>query len=682
MAGRLRWMIGRQLLLSIAGTGSVLGADCPAVTVADDQGIVGRYPQQFELAEFQDLAGCQLDFVESPIIAELNAEIAGNPGELPPLAERLPTEPLVVAPYHEIGRHGGILHGLSKSTEAGTGDLLSTHHVNLVRYSDDLKTIVPNVAKGWQWNDDYTELTMFLRRGHKWSDGAPFTAEDVAFWYEDLILNPEIYPEVPGRWLFGGQPMQVEVVDATTFTLTFPVPAPGILNRFAVDFAQPFQPRHFYESMHIQYNPDANQLATDRGFATWAELVNNYYGGSDWKDVPSPLLKGTDDQVAPTLESHILVEETANGRQWVANPYFYMIDTAGNQLPYISRIDEDYVADKEVQNLEIINGAVTYKFQGLFLEDFPLLKENEAAGDYRVDLVPELGREIGYSFNRTHRDPVLREILNDVRFNQAMSLALDREEINDIVYLGQATPMQSTPAHPRTVTFVPEAYLNAFTDHDPERANSLLDQMGLLDSDGDGVRERPDGEPLAIRLTFNSLMAPVQMQEMVRDYWSAVGVRVDVKEVTPDEYRTVASNNDLDLTVGRYTGTTAPSISQQITAIVPPFGDYWNPGTGFGWAVWKQTHGAKGVEPPGDVKRLYELAERFVQVPLGSEESNHIGAEIVEIHRANFWRIGTVGNVVVPVVHRNDLRNFQTFTALGEYRHTYPYRPQQWYLAR
>ncbi len=671
------------LLLQAAPVAVTAAVDCPPITVADDRGIEGAFPQQFEKTEFERAAGCELTFRENPAIAELNRRIAGNPEPLPPVAERLPEEPLVVAPYESIGRYGGTLVGLSKATEAGTSDLLSIRHVNLFRYSDDLKTVVPNVAKSWSWNEDYTELTVTLRKGHKWSDGQPFTAEDIKFWYEDLILDPEIYPETPSRWLFAGEPMRVEVVDPQTVKMIFPVPTPGIVNRFAVDFGQPFQPKHFFEKMHIKYNPKANELAEERGFENWAAMVNNYYGGSDWKDVPSPLLKGTDTRVVPTLESHILVEETATGRKLVANPYFFMVDTAGNQLPYIDEIEEQYVADKEVQNLKLTNGEVTYKMQAVFIEDFPVLKENEANGGYRVYLAPGLGENVFYAFNTTHKDPVLRGIFGDVRFREAMSLAINREEIKELVYLGQAEPMQATPAEPLTVTFVTEEQLGHMIDYDPERANALLDEMGLEDADGDGVRERPDGKPLVVRLVYSNQGAPVKLHELVRDYWGAVGVRVDLKEVTSDEYRASANNNDLDVTVWKNDGTSGPTISQDVSRLVPPFGDYFNPGTGFAWAVWKRSGGKEGIEPPDAVKKLWDLAEAFIQLPLGSPDSGRVGAEIVGIHVENLWKIGTVGNILGPVYRRNDLENFKPFSAKTfDYYWAYPFRPKQWYLSR
>ncbi len=679
----------KSILLSGAAL-AVLGAPafaaCPAVTVADMKGLTSDYPEQFELAEFEEKGTCKLAFAENPSIADLNKKILGNK-DLPALVERLPAEPLVVAPYDKIGHYGGVITGISKGTESGTSDLLSVRHVNFVRYADDLQTVVPNVAKGWSWNDDFTVLTINLREGHKWSDGEPFTADDVVFWYNDLIMNPDVYEKTPGRWLFAGKPVKVEAVDPTTVTFTFPVPTPGILNRFAVDYGQPFQPKHFLSQFMPKYNPKAEDVAREYGFDSAKAAVDFYYGGSDWKDVPSPLLKDGDKAtkigraVVPTLESHIVVEENSEGRKLVANPYFHMVDTAGNQLPYIPEISEIYIGDKEVQNLKIMNGDVVWKQQALFLEDFPLLKENEAKGNYTVSFAPTFGENVFFSFNRTHKDPVLAELFNDIRFEKAMSIALNRDEINEIVYLGQGKPMQGVPAEPKTVSFVSDEILNTDIAHDVEGAKALLAEAGLKDSDGDGTLERPDGKPLVIRMIYSTQGVPVKIMELVRDYWSAVGVRVDLKEVTSDEYRSAGNNNDLDITTWKYDGTSGPAISQDVTAFIPPFGDYFNPGTGFGWAAWKESGGKEGTEPPADIKQLWDLSEKFLQVQMGSDESNRLGAEIVKIHVDNLLKIGTVGDIVAPFMFRNDLKNVKPIKAKSyDFYWTYPYRPQQWFM--
>jgi len=653
------------------------------VTLADSGGVpAGAFPKQYELAEFEQLAGCTLSFAENPDIGALNARIAANPDSLPPVDQRLPEEPLVVVPEQQIGVYGGALDGLSNATEAGTSDLLSVRHVNLVRFDNDLQTIVPNVARSWEWNDDFTKLTFHLRKGHKWSDGEPFTAEDIVFWYDDLILNKDIFPETPAKWLFDGKPMKVTAVDDTTVEFDLPVATPGLLTRFAVDFAQPFQPKHFLAPMMPKYNPKADEEAKAAGYEGWVDRLTNFYGSSDWKDVPSPLLDGSDNRVAPTLEAFILSEETAEGRKLVANPYFHMVDTAGNQLPYIDEIDETYVPDKEVRVLKITNGEVDYKAQALFIDDFPVLKDNEGAGNYTVDLVPATGEAVFYAFNVTHKDPEMTKIFGDVRFREAMSLAIDRNEINEVIYLGQGEPQQAVPADPNTVSFVTDDQLHYMTDQDIAQANALLDEMGLKDVDGDGFRERLDGSKLTVLLEYSNQGAPVKLHELVKGYWEKVGVRVLLKEVSSDEYRTDAANNDLDLTVWKNDNTSGATISQNPFQLIPPFGNFFNPGTGTEWAKWKASDGAEGIEPPDDVKKLYELANQFQQVPLGSDQSNTIGHEIVDIHVKNLWKIGIVGNLKAPVVHHNDLGNFEPFTVKSfDYYWAYPYRTFQWFLS-
>ncbi|SIO07443.1 peptide/nickel transport system substrate-binding protein [Rhodovulum sp. ES.010] len=659
-------------------------AECPAVTVADMRGLTPDHPQQFELAEFESKAGCDLGFAENPEIATLNGEILGN-GDLPPVEERLPEEPLVVAPYEAIGAYGGTLVGLSRGTESGTSDLLSVRHVNLVRYSDDLQTIVPNVAKSWAWNDDFTQLTFTLRAGHKWSDGAPFTAEDVAFWYNDVLMNPNVIEKAPGRWLFDGKPATVEALDGTTVRFTFPVAQPNLLNRWAIDYGQTFLPKHVLGRYLDKYNEGAAELRAEHGFASEAEAVNFFYGNSDWRDVPSPLMKDADKVagigvgVMPTLESHILVEEDTEGRHLVANPYFHMVDTAGHQLPYISEIREDYVPEREVVNLRIMNGEVTWKQQAMQLNDFPLLKENEAKGDYTVALTPTLGQSPYYSFNRTHKDPVLRAIFSDVRFSQALSLGLDRDEINEIVYLGQGKPMQTAAAEHMTVPFLSPEDLAVFVDYDPDRANALLDEMGLARG-SDGVRQRPDGKPLSIRIVFASQGTASQLHELTAGYWSDLGLQVDVREVTSDEYRAAANANEVDVLTWKNDGVSGPNISQDATDALFP-GDPFNPKGHADWATWIETDGAEGIEPPADIKRLFAAAAEFTRHPLGSEESNALGAEMMKIHLDNLIKIGIVAEIPEPVVYTNALKNVPQFTAKAyDYYWTYPYRAQQWWL--
>ncbi len=649
---------------------------CPASTVADPMGLEGEYPYQFELSEYEEKAGCEMAYSENPDIAALNVELNGADAGLPPVAERLPSEPLVIQPYIEIGTYGGRLRGISKSPESGTSDVLSVRHVNLFRMSEDLNTVVPQVASGWEYNADFTELTVFLRKGMKWSDGEPFTSEDIAFWYNDIKLNGEYYENVESVWIYGGEPMQVEAIDDTTAKFSFAAPAPNFVTFLSVKYRQPYQPKHFLSQFHPKYNPDANANAQANGFDDWVGQFKIYF--HDWKDSYHPFDGPEGTQfVVPTLEAIVLVEESPEFRRYVANPYFFMVDTAGNQLPYYNECKEIYSEDAEITILKFINGEIDYRAQSIELPNYPELKQNEA-DVYRVFLTPTVGEMVYYFFNITHPDPEMAKIFGDIRFRQAMSLAINREEMQEIVYLGQGVPQQALPIDPLTADFVSEEALTQFTEYDPDRANELLDEMGLTERGADGFRLRFDGEPLVILLQYAPQGGPLQVHELTARYWEAAGVRVQLKEVTSDLYRADTSQNQHDLATWR-NGGVATSIDTQL--MVPPFGSFLDIRTGVQWDLWVQSDGAEGIEPPDDVKMLYDLSEEWKSYPLGSAENSRVGAEIIQIFADNFFEMGLIGAVPSPVVISNHVGNFGEFTAKsGDYHWAYPYRPTQWFI--
>lgn len=674
----------------IAGTATAAGgaagaADCPPVTAAANQGITGEYPYQFELSAFQELANCTLSFSENPAIAELNARIQGNPEQLPPVAERLPEEPLVVAPYDEIGQYGGTLRALSNANEAGTSDFLSVRHVNLVRYSDDLKTIVPNVAKSWEWNDDYTQLTFQLRKGHKWSDGEPFTSEDVKFWYDNLALDPKVIEKPKDYVLVAGERMQVETPDSQTVVFKLPAPKPGLLAHFATHFGQGFQPKHFLGQFHPAINPDADSYAQSLGFTDGYDAIKAYYGNSDWTDTGTPMLNSPD-KVAnlpkaamPTLESHFIISESTEGRHFVANPYFFQVDTAGQQLPYINEQDELFINDSEVRLLKLVNAETDYKSQSLQLADAPILLQNQEKGDYTIQLAPKIAMHV-FSFNTTADDPEKRKVFDDLRFREAMSLAINRDELNEVAYFGQGEPRQYIGFSPAP-EFVDPKWLTYMTEYDPEKAKALLDEVGMKDVDGDGLRELPNGDKFILNMQFATQGIAGQVVELVGQYWKNVGINTTVKEVTPDEYRSAQSSNQLD--VGMWEKGQPLSIVLANNELwVPRFENYFGHRTGMKWAEWVDSKGAAGVEPPDYVKQMMTDIDAFQTAEVGSQESNEAGARLVETMTKNLLFIGTVISPD-PIYHRNALKNFPEFqTASYEYYRTYPYRPQQWFLAQ
>lgn len=676
-------------LLGTAALGVVLAgpagaADCPAITVDENQGLAGEYPYQFELSEFEKAAECTLTFEENPAIGELNARIQGNPDELAPVAERLPDEPLVIVPYSEIGAYGGEMNMLSNASEAGTSDFMSIRHQNLVRYSDDLETIVPNVAKGWKWNDDYTELTFYLRKGHKWSDGEPFTSADVKFWYDNLAMDPKIIEKPKDYVLVAGEPMTVETPDEQTVVFKLPAPKPGLLAHFASHFAPGYRAKHFLGQFHPDVNPEADARAQELGFEDGYAAIAAYYGSSDWQDTATPMLNNPD-KVAnlpkaaePTLESYMVVAETTEGRHFVANPYFYQVDTAGQQLPYISEQDEIYVNEHEVRLLKLVNGEVDYKTQSLALSDAPMLLEGQEKGGFHIQLKPKIAFPV-FSFNVTDENEAKRAVFNDLRFRQAMSLAMNRDEINEVAYFGQGTPQQYVGFSPAP-KFVEDKWKSHYAQHDPEQAKQLLDEAGLKDVDGDGMRELPNGEKLTLDMQFATQGLPAPVVELVAQQWKNVGINTTVKEVTPDEYRSAQSANDLTVHMWEKSQPLAIVLATN-ELFVPPFENYFFHRNGMLWAEWMETDGASGVEPPDWVKETAETVDQFQSTPSGTPESAELGAKLVENMTGNLLFLGTV-NAPSPIFYRDVLKNVPEFqTASYEYYWSYPYRPAQWFLA-
>jgi len=659
-------------------------ASCPAVTVADMKGVAnGAYPQQFEKAEFEAAAGCTMSFSANPDSAALNAKIKGNPA-LPPLADRIPAEPLVVVPYDSVGKYGGTLDVLSNATEAGTSDFLSVRHVNFVRFSDDLQTIVPNIAKGWEWNDDFTKLTFHLRKGHKWSDGAPFTSADVKFYHDNLMLDTNIFEKPKDYITVGGETMTVDTPDETTVVFNLPSPKPGLLAHFATSYAQGFQPKHFLGKFHPDINADADKYAQSLGFENGYDAIRAYYGNSDWTDTPSPLLSRPEiagnlpQPVLPTLESHIYTADTTEGRHLVANPYFHQVDPTGQQLPYISEQDEVYKNDNEVRLLSIINGEVDYKAQSLQLASAPALLDGQAGGNYTVDLRPEITLGV-FGFNVTHEDAAKRAVFGDVRFREAMSIAINRDELNEVGFFGQGTPQQYIGFSPKP-EFVSDKWQTYKTEFDKSAANALLDQVGLKDTDGDGFRELPNGDKLVLNLNFSTQGIAGQTVELVSQYWADVGIQSVVKEVTPDEYRSAQSSNKLDVVMWRKSQPLAIVLGNN-ELWVPPFENYFGVRNGMLWAEWVDSNGAKGVEPPAYVKDLIADVNAFQSADQSSAKFRELGERMVKAMVENLLFIGTV-NAPAPMIHHNNLKNFTSFqTHSYEYYRTYPYRATQWWLS-
>ena len=597
-------------------------------------------------ADYEQATGNTITtYGEAPMLAAMVAA-----GDLPPVQERLPEEPLVLQPLASIGRYGGNLIGAANYPTYGADDVWSARIQGLLKPSMDLATVVPNAARAWQASDDLRSLTLHLRRGMKWSDGHPFTADDVMFWYDDYLGNDEINPVKPKMWSPGGELMTVEKLDDLTVRYSFAAPFPGGTVLMA---AVPrdgnwttFAPRHYLEQFHISYNPEANDLAKEAGLDNWYQLLRSHWGLE---------IQSREDVDLPSIDTWVLDEVDAAGNKYFTrNPYYWKIDTAGNQLPYIDEQTRQLFDSMETIHLQVINGELSYAAFHSVLNNYPLYKSNEAEGGYRVLLWKSLrGAEQTFYWNQTSKDPVLREIFNDIRFRQATSLAINRDEINDSLFFGRAVPRQAT-VNPDNELFEPWM-ADHYAEYDPDRANELLDEMGLeWDADGE-YRLRPDGKRIAVVFPYRELEGPKQrINELAQEYWKAIGIDVTLKQVSSKLFWEMVNANEVDLG-GKHLDMN--TVTGLYSCTFCRFRPSWGVSNGRPWQTWYNTDGAQGEEPPPDVKELFELSDRWLTMPPDTDEWRALGKELMKRNVEGMYQVGTVGMGPQPVLVADNLHN-------------------------
>ncbi len=641
------------------------GGFIAAPTVSYAMGITTEFPQQLELADYEKQTGEKLEFTGNPLFAEREKS-----KDLPSVDQRLPEEPLVVLPYDVIGKYGGKLKGMCISYESGTSEVMAWRHANLVRFSDDMSTIVPNVAKEWKWNSDFTEITFTLRKGHKWSDGAPFGADDIVFYVNDILLNKEIHKVIPSPW--GAAVPSVEKINDVTVKLKFENAFTGLLYYLggSGSYFDAFAPKHFLEQYHITYNPNADKEAKANGYDNWVQQFGTYW--NKWKDA---IVAGPEGVRVPTLESHILQEvPTTQRRIYIANPYYFKVDTAGNQLPYVDYHYERFL-EKQLWPLEIMNGNIDQKAQNMPLDIYTVLKENEKKGQYELQLP---SGQVGPTmiFNQTSDDPVLGKIFSDVRFRYAMSLAINRNEINESLFLGLGTPEQALPLN---VPYVTDKDRKFMTEYNPDKANELLDEMGLK-MGPDGYRLSPDGKPFTVLWEYTlQYVWTTDFPALVSEYWKNVGVKVLLKEVTTQLTRDKQKSNTLDIT-SEWMAPFEPSMISTPHLFLPPYSGHW-PIMGLPWMDWKTSNGASGVKPPAWVLDLWDIAAEWTTLVPGSSRYLELGRKIIKINQENLPVIGTLGNIPLITVVSDRLGNAPEWTINSTFfGYSYPYRADQWFI--
>ena len=469
---------------------------------------------------------------EAPMLAEL---VKG--GKLPPVAERLPEKPLVIEPVDSLGEYGGSLYTAIRGAAEESYLRTSFWYDHLVKWNREGNQVIPNLAESWEASPDATEYTFHLRKGLKWSDGAPLTADHFVFTIDDIFKN-ELLPEAPTFLIKSGD-WGITKVDDYTFTLWFEKPNAFILKKMATtegDNMLQF-PSHYMQQFHIKHNSDADKQAKEQGFPDWVGLFN---AKSD------PM--GDNPDLPVVLAWKPVTALGAATTQFVMerNPYYWKVDPEGRQLPYIDKIVFWIYDDIEPMVLKALNGEIDLMDRRInTVDNKALFADSQATGNYHfIDVQETSSNWTRITFNLTVNDLVLREVLRNKNFRMAMSHAIDRQAIIDVLYVGQAEPWQIAPR--KGSGFYNEQLAKQYTEYDLEKAKALLDEMGLVDKDGDGWREAPGSDTEDFTFAVVTRSDKVWMNdtmEMVIPMWQAVGVHAVNRPVEKSLQRELRNTN-------------------------------------------------------------------------------------------------------------------------------------------
>jgi peptide/nickel transport system substrate-binding protein len=588
-----------------------------------------------------------MTYNESPMLAERVAA-----GELPPVAERLPLEPQVTTPFNETGTYGGELRVGFTGGDPFWGGIYSINGWERVAaWKTDFSGVEPGIVAGWDISEDVTEYTFHLREGMKWSDGQPYTTEDWRFYIEDILFNEELTPGNPGGssngWLpaDGAEDFQIEVIDDYTIKFTFAQPNGTLLLQLAQWQGSHFssRPAHFMKQFHADYNPDIDSLvAAEDGVEDWIGLFNKYANQSAEVNIFPQNPDMLEFPEKPSLSPWILVEEMGTGTtlRMERNPYYWKVDTEGNQLPYIDGFVGTQYQDDESRTFAMLNGDLDYI--------------KDPGGTNRIlyfDAVAE-GRPLAINtpindagttntvqLNLNVEDPVLQEIFRNKDFRIGLSHAINREEIIEIVHFGQGVPSQVGPLEGSPLYNEQLAY--QYTEYNVDLANEALDKVAP-EKDADGYRLCPDGERLSLVISipndYSYTTTYTQVGELVAGYWNAVGVEAIVNSMPGEQWETNFLANNVDAVI--FTGEGGAGLNSILDPryVVP--GEYhglW--GNGF--------HAFRTNNPDASVKLEMEgvFAEqraRYENVLIQPSQEAQIEAmrEVLQVAADEFWVIG------------------------------------------
>jgi peptide/nickel transport system substrate-binding protein len=580
-------------------------------------------------------------FKESPDFA---AQVAA--GKLPPVAQRIGEDPLVLKPLQSIGKYGGtIRRGFLGQSDVQNANRFCAGPDNLLYFDYQFQKVIGNIAKDYELSADNKVLTLHLRRGMRWSDGAPFTADDILFWRYDINLHPDLGGAGSAVLRIGGKNVEIEKVDDFTVRYISAVPNPLLPRLMAgwTDIAGMsmngqrggggFAPKHYLSKFHPKYSSAAevSAQAVAARFDGWVPYFLNQVTWSKNPDLP--------------VLSPWRVTQPINKPPWElsANPYSIWVDTEGHQLPYIQTISMSNSESLEVINLRTVAGEFDFQDRHLTVQSLPVLLENQERSHYKIHKSPSTSTDFGVLINLAYdEDKTLGDLLRTTDFRRALALGIKRDQVNEAFFLGTSAPSAVMPADFSPYFPGPE-WKTKWATHDPAQANRMLDGIGLSAKDSDGYRMRPDGKG-RIRLDYQALKGFADFPaigEMIKQHWKEIGIDLNVQAIEANllVQRIVANKVMLS---GHQVGTDEPFVNPD--GFVPTSTNTLAGLIGIPYAKWFASGGKSGVEPPESVKQLKEAMQMYRDgLQASDEERNRLGKELFKLHADQVWSIGVVG---------------------------------------
>ncbi|MBJ6372586.1 ABC transporter substrate-binding protein [Sedimentitalea arenosa] len=569
-------------------------------------------------------------------------------GHLPPIGERLPQTPLVVD-LESRGRTPGVEGGTLNTMVSRSKDIRQMvvyGYARLVGYNH-LYELQPDLLLSYESEED-RKFTLRLRPGHKWSDGSPFTSADFEYWWNDVANNELLSPAGPPDILrVEGKLPKVSFPDETTVIYEWEDPNPNFIASLAL--ARPpfiYRPSTFLKQFHGDYADPAKlkEMIEETRVRSWAALHNNLDN-----------MYKFDNHELPTLQPWM---NSTSGKKirhlFVRNPYYHRIDPNGVQLPYIDVVEMEIVSPGLIA-AKSNAGEADLQARGLDFRDISILRKGETDGSNYKTLMwgNAVASQIAIYPNLNYNDPVWRDVMRDVRVRRALSLAIDRDTINKALYFNLAKPgaMTVLPASP----YFKQENREAWATLDVDKANALLDEAGLAERGGDGIRLLPDGRPMELVVeTAGERQEVENALQIITDDWRQIGVKLVMRPLDRDILR-----NRI------FAGTTMAGVWYGWDNGIPrsyTSPDYLAPRQQefFAWPKWGQyyqTNGAAG-EPPDlpEAQRLMELAHDW-DVATTNEERDAAWIEMLAIHADQIYGIGTLAEAPQPVVVNKNLRN-------------------------